>query len=111
MTQVRKVGFKTILSDLIANIKREDGTHMVHLSLNLECIESLTGVSASCVSGGFTNTDMICLFYETGKQLGAAGIIASVDVCEYNPCVEDWRTGRQLAAFFYYFALGLSEGL
>jgi arginase family enzyme len=92
---------------LIKQLKTSEGK--IHLSLNLECVESMIGVSSSCISGGFTTLDMISLFYETGKQLGT--LVASIDVCEYNPCVEDWRTGRQLAAFFYYFALGLSEGL
>ena len=81
-----------MLADLIANCKAVEGTHLVHLSLNLECIESMTGVSSSCISGGLSTADAISVFYECGKQLGQ--IVGSVDVCEYNPCVEDWRTGR-----------------
>ena len=52
--------------------------------------------SASCISGGFTISEVTKLFYEAGLQLGGAGLLASVDVCEYNPCVEDWRTGIPL---------------
>ena len=112
MTGIREIGFSKALTNLINELKSEnDQKHMIHLSLNLECIEGLTGVSASCISGGFTISEATKLFYEAGLQLGGAGLLASVDVCEYNPCVEDWRTGRQIAAFFYYFALGLSKGL
>lgn len=34
------------------------------------------------------------MFYEVGIQLASTGVLASVDVTDYNPCVEDWRTGR-----------------
>lgn len=30
-----------------------------------------------------------------------------IDVSEYNPTVEEWRTGRLVANMFYYFAMGL----
>jgi len=51
------------------------------------------------------------MVYDLGKELGSTGALASFDLCEYNPYVEDWRTGRIVASLFYYFSLGLSEGL
>lgn len=30
------------------------------------------------------------------------------DLSEYNPLVEEWRTGKLVANMFYFFALGLS---
>lgn len=75
----------------------------------MESIEGMLGVSTNCLSGGFTTEETIKMCYDAGLLLG--GKLTSVDICEYNPYVEDWRTGRQLATLFYYFALGLSEGL
>lgn len=67
MTQIRATGISKAFADLIEKLKTEKGKHLVHLSLNLECIEGLTGVSASCISGGFTVSEAIKIFYETGR--------------------------------------------
>lgn len=45
--------------------------------------------------------------YDIGLQL--SGNIVSIDMSEYNPCVEDWRTGRLAVTLFYYFVLGLAK--
>ena len=42
-------------------------------------------------------------------QLGHLEGLISIDLSEFNPCVEDWRTGRLAVTLFYYFALGLAE--
>jgi hypothetical protein len=34
--------------------------------------------------------------------------IVGIDICDYNPFIEDWSSGRLLATMFYYFTLGLS---
>jgi arginase family enzyme len=47
--------------------------------------------------------------YEAGLHLSDS--IISVDLSEYNPCVEDWRTGRLAITLFYYFVLGLSKAI
>lgn len=31
------------------------------------------------------------------------------DLSEYNPTVEDWRTGKLVANMFYYFCLGVAQ--
>lgn len=38
-----------------------------------------------------------------GKQL------VSLDLSEYNPRVEDWKTGRLAVILFYYFVLGFAK--
>jgi formiminoglutamase len=32
-----------------------------------------------------------------------------MDVSEYNPAVEEWRTGRLVANMFYFFAMGVAS--
>ena len=66
--------------------------HLIHLSLNMESIEGMLGVSTNCLSGGFTTEETIKICYDAGLMLGNS--LTSVDICEYNPYVEDWRTGR-----------------
>ena len=39
------------------------------------------------------------------------GKLVAIDINEYNPFVEDWRTGRLVATMFYYFVLGLAKRL
>ena len=45
--------------------------------------------------------------FDIGKKL--SDNLVSVDMSEYNPCVEDWRTGRLAITLFYYFLLGLAD--
>ena len=63
---------------------------MVHLSINLESIEGLKGVSSNCLSGGIATEDAVQMVFEAGYRLGKANILASVDISDYNPFVEDW---------------------
>ena len=77
----------SIIDNLVA-----DGTkkHLVHLSINLESIEGLKGVSSNCLSGGIATEDAVQMVFEAGYRLGKANILASVDISDYNPFVEDW---------------------
>ena len=77
------------------------------MSFNLESLEDAIGVSANCVNGGFKTDEAIKMMFDLGSQLGSH--IISIDMCEYNPCVEDWRTGRLAVTLFYYFVLGLQK--
>lgn len=77
----------------------------VHISFNLECVEAAVGVTTNKTAGGFTSEEAVEICYLAGLY---SDKIVAVDVCEYNPYVEDWKTGRLLATMFYYFALGLS---
>jgi len=63
--------------------------HMVHLSLNLEAIEGLKGVSTNCLSGGISTEDAVEMCYQAGLKLGRAAMLTSVDISEFNPYVED----------------------
>ena len=84
---------------------------MVHISLNLENIEGLKGVSTNCLTGGISTEDAVEMIYQAGLRLGKANILTSVDFSEYNPSVEDQQTGRFVATLFYYLTLGLSKGI
>jgi len=61
----------------------------VHLSINLESIEGLKGVSTNCLSGGISTEDCVEMCYQVGLRLGRADILKSVDLSEFNPYVED----------------------
>ena len=77
----------------------------------MESIEGVVGVSTNCLSGGFSTEEAIKICYDAGLKLASTDIVRSIDICDYNPYVEDWRTGRLVATLFYYFTLGLSQGL
>ena len=81
---------------------------MVHISVNLESIEGLKGVSTNCLSGGISTEDAVEMCYQAGLRLGKADILTSMDLVEYNPSVEDQQTGRYAATLFYYLTMGLS---
>jgi formiminoglutamase len=101
MKQIRQNGFEAQWKESLAGIKGK----RVHVSLNLESIDGAVGVSSNCLNGGFKTEEAVQMMFE----LGHLGDLVSIDLSEYNPCVEDWRTGRLAVTLFYYFALGLAE--
>ena len=78
-----------MLDDLVARAQQADVKQMVHLSINMETIEGLKGVSTNCLSGGIQTEDAVEMCYQAGLKLGKAKILKSVDFSEYNPYVED----------------------
>jgi formiminoglutamase len=71
----------------------------------MENIEGVAGVTSNCVTGCIKTEEIIEICYLAGLKLTK---LVAIDICEYNPFVEDWRTGRLVATMFYYFTLGLS---
>ena len=69
-------------------------------------MDSAIGVSANCLNGGFKTEEVINMMYTLGLE---GSEVVSLDLCEINPCIEDWRTGRLVVTLFYYFVLGLAE--
>ena len=47
---------------------------------------------------------------ESAKVLGRQRL-ASISITDYNPIIEDQRTGRMMAEFFYRLCLGLAMNL
>ncbi len=59
------------------------------------------------MNGGFKTEEALQMMFDIGLLLGEN--LVSVDISEYNPCVEDWRTGRLVVTLFYYFVLGFAK--
>ena len=75
-----------MLDDLVAD---DTEKHLIHLSLNLEAILGLKGVSTNALSNGISTEDAIWMLFEAGYRLGKAKKLTSVDISDYNPAVED----------------------
>jgi arginase family enzyme len=76
------------------------------VSISLEAIEGVTGVSRPCLTGITTEEAIeVCL------QVGNSSKVVAIDICDYNPFIEDWSTGRLVATMFYHLALGYSARL
>lgn len=54
---------------------------------------------------GLTAEEALDICYWAGRNPA----VALVDISEYNPKIEDYRTGRLVANMFYYFLLGRSQ--
>lgn len=78
------------------------------MSFNLESVEAAVGVTTNCTAGGFSTEESVEICYLAGLH---SQKLVAVDISEYNPFVEDWKTGRLVATMFYYFTLGLSKRL
>lgn len=57
------------------------------------------------VTGGLTSEEIIEILLLAGMQKN----IVSVDLSEFNPASEDFRTGTLVANLIYFFLLGLSK--
>jgi formiminoglutamase len=76
----------------------------LHIQISLETINSLfcPGVSNQNVEIGLTAEEIIEIMFQVGKNKN----IKSLGICDYNPTVEDYRTGRLVANMIYYCLLG-----
>lgn len=71
----------------------------------MENIEGAAGVTTNCVNGCIKTEEIIEICYIAGLKMTK---LVAIDISEYDPFVEDWRTGRLVASMFYYFSMGLS---
>lgn len=77
----------------------------VFISFDLDSIQGSDAPGVSCASPtGLTAQEALEISFETGK----CSKVQLFDVSEYNPLVEDYRTGRLVAMMFYYFCMGLA---
>lgn len=60
------------------------------------------GVSNPCVNGGLSSEEII----EIMRYLGSNKKVGGLDITDYNPRFEDYRTGFLLGYILYYFNLG-----
>ena len=79
----------------------------VYVCFNLDSINSAfcPGVSCPSVVGGFTAEEAV----EIGLLAGACPKVQMMDINEFNPGVEDFRTGRLVANIIYHFILGSTK--
>ena len=52
--------------------------------------------------------DLIKIFQNMARILGRDRM-GSLSISDYNPVIEDNRTGRLIASIFYYFTLGFVQ--
>lgn len=80
------------------------GNDRVFVSFDVDSIGGsyCPGVSCPSVDGGLTGEEAL----EIAFSAGSFAKVSLVDMSEYNPAVEDYRTGRLLSNIFYYFCLG-----
>lgn len=80
----------------------------IFVSFDVDSIQSsdCPGVSAPG-SIGLTAQEALNICYLAGQSPR----VKLVDLSEYNPTVEEYRTGRLLVLMFYYFLLGYSHRL
>jgi len=54
--------------------------------------------------GGLTAEEAV----EIGLLCGRQEKVRVIDITEFNPRIEDYRTGKLAASIFYYYLLGMS---
>jgi len=98
-----------IFQKLLEDLASDSHIDKISIDINLECIVGATGVSSPQLSPtGFSVEEAIEMCYLIGRILGETKKLACISLCEYNPFVEDFHTGRIVASLFYYLSLGLS---
>lgn len=59
-----------MLDSLLEQANNPQTKQMVHISINMESIEGLKGVSTNCLSGGIATEDAVEMCYQAGLKLG-----------------------------------------
>lgn len=79
-------------------------TDSVLLSFNLNAINSAfcPGVCTPSVTGGFTSEEAI----EIALLAGICAQVKVLDISEFSPAIEDFRTGRLVSSLIYSLLLG-----
>lgn len=89
--------FEKVLNDLGDN---------VFVSFDLDAVRGSDAPGVSCSSCvGLSPQDALDICFTAGKHQN----VRLFDLSEFNPDIEDYRTGRLVVMMFYYFAMGLSE--
>lgn len=93
-----------VFRNILHKATEDKEINQIALSISLEAIEDVLGVSNRCKNGLSTEeiTEIVKLAGFYSQKLVA------IDISDYNPFIEDWSTGRLVASIFYWFALGLS---
>lgn len=76
------------------------------MSFDIDAIKSsdCPGVSAPGAIG-LSSEDALQICFMAGKNPK----VRLFDMSEYNPLIEEYRTGRLVATLFYYFAMGVAS--
>ena len=78
----------------------------VFVSFDMDSIRMADAPGLSCPSvEGLRGREAL----EIARIAGKNSKVALFDLSEYNPVIEDERTGRLAAAMFYYFCLGVAS--
>jgi len=101
LSSLRKNGnipqqFEEIINSLGENV-------FVSFDLDAVCGRDAPGVSAPGTIG-LSSEEALEMCFIAGKHKN----VKLFDLSEYNPAIEDYRTGRLVANMFYFFAMGLS---
>ena len=82
-------------------------TDSVLISFNLNAINSAycPGVCTPSVSGGLSSEEAV----EIALLAGVCPNVKVVDISEFSPAIEDFRTGRLVSSLIYYLMLGRAK--
>jgi len=77
----------------------------IFVSFDLDAISSSDAPGVSCPANiGLIAEDALFICFIAGKN----NKVKYFDVSEYNPLIEEYRTGRLVTLMFYYFCLGVA---
>ena len=76
----------------------------------MESIEEAEGVTEmqSDEGGMFRAEDVLKMLQQSVRQMPRE-MIGSISISDYNPIIEDQKTGRLIATLFYYVCIGICQ--
>jgi formiminoglutamase len=107
------VWYRTIADDPVTSFRSliesaERDARDIFVSFDIDSIisSSCPGVSAPATFG--LSSDQACqICFSAGQSLH----VKLFDMSEYNPVVEEYRTGKLVALLFYHFVLGRAKAV
>ena len=82
----------------------------IHIGVDMESLEEAEGVTELQNNDGgmFRAEDVLSILQTSVRQLPRE-MIGSMSFSDYNPIIEDQKTGRLIATMFYYVCIGICQ--
>ncbi|KJE88853.1 arginase [Capsaspora owczarzaki ATCC 30864] len=97
----KQAGMQTVFKNLLDSLGDD-----LFVSFDLDAVRGADAPGVSCSSCiGLSAQDALDICFVAGRHPN----VRLFDLSEFNPAIEEYRTGRLVVMMFYHFALGLAQ--
>ena len=103
---VRKMGARVAFESVLSKFVEDDPNVLIFVSFDLDAVRGADAPGVSCPGAiGLSSDEALDICFDAGRHPN----VALFDLSEFNPEIEEYRTGKLVAAMFYHFLMGRSK--